>query len=539
MNYRTLLFLTACHLLCTCSDSYRGAPGQTAAATEPELQTAGLNILMINVEDLSTEAVGCYGNAVVQTPYIDGLARDGVLFSRAYAQGVMCGPSRASFLTGLRPLQTGVLDNPTPMNRVLPDYATSLAEELRQREGAYLATLGKLYHFVPPANEQMRAFDEVGFAVRPEGFTGTYRYEYDPQCPDRRFLYSPDPVIEDTLIAAHHRMEEVEKTIPHGGEGWWQQGGKQFYLTYFEMLGDSGSPEECMEDGQKARAGAEIIRQMAGQGRQFFLSIGFDRPHTPSIAPKKYVDLYDPAELQLPPARPEGDKDIPDVAKRFGNRPDIFKQVSIDQFPQFALTEQREREALAAYYGCASYVDAQVGILLDALEEAGVADNTAVVFFSDHGFHLGEHGMWSKYSLFDEVTRVPFIVKLPGNPAAGQTSEALIELVDLLPTLNDLWDVAPDTSFAGTSLLPLVYQPDREGREAAFVTSSLFQYLAESTVTKDYTYNRWTKDETVVEELYRRSTDPHQQHNLAGRPEHAATLDRLRALEPPAHRPSR
>ena len=501
-----------------------------AAPTANLPDTSKMNILMINVEDLTTEAVGSYGNPIVKTPNIDRLASEGVLFNRAYAQGSMCSPSRSSFNTGLRPLSTGILSNNDPLDKHLPASATSTAEILQSKD-AYLAHLGKLYHFVPPASKQMKAFDEIGFCVKPEGYNGVYRYVEDTSCANRRFQYSTDPEIEQTLIERHKKMEEVEETIPHGGEGWWEKGGRQFYLVYFELLGDSGEPEECMEDGQKARAAAKIIAEKAKNKEQFFLSVGFDKPHTPSIAPKKYVDRYPPEEMELSEVLPEQDKNIPAVAKRFGNKPDIFKPGEAEEFPQFAQTPEREKMALSAYYGCASYIDAQVGLLLNQLEESGIADNTIVIFFSDHGFQLGEHGLWSKYTLFEEVIKVPLIVKIPGQPVQGVQSDQLVELVDLLPTLCDLWEIPQHPSFEGSSWVPLLEKPNRPWKQAAFSTSFLQGYQARSTVTSDYKYNRWTKEGELVEELYHLAKDPHEQVNLAASPEYQKVLKEIQAVE--------
>jgi arylsulfatase A-like enzyme len=476
--------------------------------------TANMNILFINVEDLASTAVGSYGNSMVQTPHIDRLAHEGVRFTRAYAQGSMCNPSRSSFCTGMRPASTGVLTNQEALNEVLPSDATSIAEILQQKN-AWLGHLGKLYHFVPPAQKQMSAFDELGFCVEPEGYQGTFRFEEDTSCANRRFHYSKDERIDKALIERHKQMKEVEKDIPHGAKGWWEKGGKSFYLLYFELIGDSGEPEECMEDGQKARAAAEIIKEKAAQNQQFFLSVGFDKPHTPTIAPKKYVDLYPPEEMQLTDVTSEKDVNIPSVAKRFGEKPDIFMPVNQREFPQLAQTEKREKEMLSAYYASATYIDAQIGILLNTLEEAGIAENTIVIFFSDHGFHLGEHGLWSKYSLFEEVIRVPLIVKIPGMPTRGLESDGLVELVDLLPTLCDLWGIPLHKTFEGISMKALLQNPRREWKKAAFSHSGLFKYDAKSVVGERYKYNSWQKDTVLVEELYDLQNDPYEQHNLA------------------------
>ena len=502
-----------------------------SCSVQPEkLNTDQMNILFINVEDLASTAVGCYGNPMVKTPHIDKLAGEGILFSRAYCQGSMCNPSRTSFCTGLRPETTGVLSNGDKMNENLPDDATSIAEILGSKE-AYLASLGKLYHYVPPAEKQMKAFNELGFCVEPTGYTGKYRHTHDTACPSRRFHYaSSDPQIETELIQRHDAMKEVEKEIPHGGDGWWEKGGKKFYLLYFEMLGDSGEPEECMEDGQKSQAAAKIIKEMARENKQFFLSVGFDKPHTPSIAPKKYVDMYPPEKMVLSPVIEENDQNIPAVAKRFGAKPDLFKPDIIEEFPQLAQTPEREQQALSAYYGCASYIDAQVGVLLDALEQAGITDNTIVIFFSDHGFHLGEHGLWSKYSLFEEVIKIPLIVKVPGAKIKGVQSDRLVELVDLLPTLCDFWQIETPDNFEGLSFLPLLEEPDRAWKKAAYTTCQLNGYLANAMVTNDYKYTSWTKNGEVIHELYDRVKDPYEQRNVINQPEYEEVRKSLEEL---------
>jgi arylsulfatase A-like enzyme len=290
------------------------------------------------------------------------------------------------------------------------------------------------------------------------------------------------------------------------------------------MIGDSGLPEEAMEDGRIARRTVELLGELAQRPEAarvpFFLSVGFYATHTPLLAPKKYVDLYDPAAMELSLAQPEKDVDVPAVARRMGRNYDIFNGL----YPQFAQTPEREREALAAYYACATYVDAQIGLVLEGLEAAGLADNTIVVLFSDHGFQLGEHGMWSKFSLFEQSTRVPLIVRLPGAAGNGRSSEAMVELVDVLPTLADWWNLPRDPRWEGDSFASLVNDPDQPWKEAVFATIPI-NGLGRMVRTADWRYSEWRKDKALpgdtppeAKELYNLINDPLEQRNLAGDP---------------------
>ena len=485
-----------------------------------------MNILMIVVEDWSAFAMGTYGNPVVRTPRLDQLAAASVRFDRAYCSGPVCNPSRASLVTGLRPDSTRVYGNGEAMDIHVPADAPSLAQVLRARDGAWLGTIGKLVHRWDEAQRFATGFDLNEYTHHydiVENFAGVQR---PVPAPAGRSVWAEDEALE--LPEPHGaRLRELQaerdaRKAAGEPDNWELR--KPFQQYHAEMIGDSGLAEEEMEDGRIARRAVELLGELAGRAEPFFLSVGLYATHTPLLAPKRYVDLYDPATMALSPAQPEQDVGVPAVARRFGRNYDIFNGL----YPEFAQTPAREREALAAYYACASYLDTQIGLVLDGLEAAGLADNTIVVFFADHGFQLGEHGMWSKFSLFEQSSRVPLMVRIPGSPQAGRSSDALVELVDVLPTLADWWGLPRDPRWEGDSFAPLLEDPDQPWKEAVFASIPI-RGLGRMVRTADTRYSEWRKDKALPgqtppeeRELYDLINDPFEQRNLADDPAHAA-----------------
>jgi arylsulfatase A-like enzyme len=399
-----------------------------------------------------------------------------------------------------------------------------------KKNGAYMANIGKLYHHTSTAEQQLAAFDRLELCDLPTDYRGISKGFELPPCPGRRFQYSSDPVLEHELIKRAAKSRELRKLYPPGHPDWWVKVQHDFQQLYAELVGDCGTPDECTHDGRVAACAQQMLREFAGSGKQFFLSVGFARPHTPLLAPKKYVDMYDPAEAPLPQAKPENDCNIPGCAKRYGNEPDIFNGAFADEFPQLRESDQRSREAIAAYYACASFIDAQVGRLLDTLDETGLAEDTVVVYFGDHGFHLGEHGMWSKYTMFEQVTRVPLIIYVPGARGNGQVCEEIVELVDFLPTFCELWQIERPDNFEGTSFLPLLEEPQRPWKKAAFITSSLYSMNARTVRTKRYRYTKWVGSKGRATELYDLQEDPWEQNNLAADAVYADPLEQMQDL---------
>jgi uncharacterized sulfatase len=272
-------------------------------------------------------------------------------------------------------------------------------------------------------------------------------------------------------------------------------------------------PDEAEPDGVAARLAVEVMERR--DGRPFFLAVGLRRPHPPFIAPRKYFDLYDPREIALPAAPPNDLEDVPRVA--VGDKLDS---------PRWAMPPDEQRRLAAAYYACVSFMDAQVGVLLDALDRLGIADETVVVFTSDHGYHLGEHGgLWGKGTLFEEGVRVPLVVARPGDGAAR--SRRLVEMVDLYPTLAELCGLPAPEGLEGTSFAPLLDAPDREWKRAAFATMRKGGALAKSVRTERYRFTRWGAGHGA--ELYDLENDPREFRNLAGDPRYADVVRTMRA----------
>ncbi|MCH2172253.1 sulfatase [Myxococcota bacterium] len=472
-----------------------------------------MNILMMIVEDTTAGALGCYGNPIALTPALDRLAASGVQFDRAYCQASGCNASRTSLLTGLRPDTTGVYGNRDPMDELLPPGARTLPE-LVAASGNFGAGLGKIFHHAFMAERPLRAFDRLELGELPDEYPGVSTgYQRDPDAPPipaPRFRYSADPDLERELSALMEERQRVREKFPPGSREW-MAASIPFRSLQSELVGDSGKADEAEIDGQRARMAARMLGEFAQSGQQFCMAVGFTTPHVPLVAPREYIDLYDPNEIPLPEARPENDQGIPPVALRFGRNFDLFHRVEP--------TPQRIRAAIAAYYGCVSFVDAQVGLVLDALDREGLADDTIVIFFADHGFHLGEHGLWSKVTLFDQSIRVPLIVRLPGASGNGSRSPRLVELVDVLPTLANWWGQQSGVPFEGTSLAPLLEDPARPWKQAAYSMCKMKpQLLGRSVHTPRYRYAEWDAGTGV--ELYDLEHDPWEQRNLALDPRH-------------------
>ena len=491
-----------------------------------------MNILFLCPEDWSAAAIGAYGNEQVKTPNLDEFAKTGTLFTKAYCQNPVCNPSRSSFNTGLRSDTTRVFSNADKFQEVIPNWATTIGETLKSHPiKTYM--IGKLFHHNWDAIVQSSAYDGMLKYGKQEGYKGRvveYSIPKDtPPNPPKTWTYTSDLDWDAKMIEAMKVRKELWANAVKGSEQW-ERGREVFQTLSAELIGDSGDIEERNSDGVKARVVANLIREHAESGEQFFITYGSSRPHTPLIAPKKYFDLYDPSTLELTEARKELDQDIPSVAKRHGRNWDIFKIREE--------TPEQAQAAIHAYYACASFIDDQIGLMLEALEESGQADNTIVILTSDHGFHLGEHGMWSKISLFEQATRVPMIVRIPG-VTVGATCGEIVELVDLYPTLCDMVGLdLPHEKLEGISFLPLVETPDIAWKKAAFILCRQGKHLGRSIRTKSHRYTEWIDyadrddDHAIVRftELYHLDLDELEQVNLANRIEYAPKRRELAEL---------
>lgn len=453
-----------------------------AIAADPSMAKASgkqFNVLFIVSDDLSNR-LGCYGHPMVRSPHIDALAKRGVRFDRAYCQFPLCNPSRASFMTGLRPDTTGVHENSTHFRKNRPDTVT-LPQTFRQA-GYSVARVGKLFHYGVPNQIGTNGLDDAASwqqVVNPKG--------RDKADEERIFSLTPG----------------------------------QFGGTVSWLAADGTDDEQT--DGIGAAAAIRLIEE--NKNRPFFLAVGFYRPHTPYVSPAKYFEMYPTNTIRLPMVPGDHRKHGPSAA--FGS----------SKREQDQMTDDQRRQATQAYYAATTYMDAQVGRVLAALERLRLAENTIVVFFSDHGYHLGEHGLWQKMSLFENSARVPLIIHAPGVKGNGRSCRRTVELVDLHATLADLCGIAPPAGLDGVSLRPLLDDPAAQWTQPALtqVTRGPVQakaqqqqrgFMGRSVRDERYRLTEWDGGKAGVE-LYDYETDPEELHNLAQDGKYASVRSRL------------
>ncbi len=431
-----------------------------------------LNVLFIAVDDMNCD-LGCYGVPQVKSPNIDRLAKMGVKFDRAYCQFPLCSPSRSSLMTGLRPDTTQVYDLQKRFRSVMPDVVT--IPQMFMNNGYYAARVGKIYHYGNPNDIGTSGLDDPA----------SWNHFVNPAGRDKT-------VLEKDIINYTHGL----------GAG-------------MCFLNDKTGSDEEHTDGKVAIEGIKLIEE--NKGKPFFLAVGFYKPHTPYIAPAKYFEKYPMSEITLPvePAGNRNSKPKPALA-------------STPQ-PLFGVTINQARECKQAYYAAISFVDAQIGKVLDAMDRNKLWDSTIVVFWSDHGYHLGEHGLWMKQSLFEESARVPVIIVSPGAKGNGKPCARTVEFVDLYPTLAELTGLKPPTNLAGQSLKPLLDDPQAKWDKPAFTQVWRGGFAGHSVRTERWRYTEWN-DGANGAELYDHDSDPHEFTNLASDPKQVATVAELKAL---------
>lgn len=445
------------------------------------------DVLLIIVDDLKTE-LNCYGASRAFTPNIDGLAAEGMTFLSAYCQAAKCEPSRQSFLTGVRPNAFGKF-----FREALPDVVT-LPQQFG-KHGYRTRAIGKVFH-----NRDDQSWDEPQWA------------------PDPDFCY-PIYGTDENLSVQRDRIEN--EIYFKKGSDWWAKGDK------WNPAGVWEAPEvedNLLTDGKFADKAIEMLRELKGE--PFFLAIGFFRPHIPFIAPKKYYDLYPLEEIQLPDDN-QLPKGAPAFAAQTGGEWRRYHNVAKAPKMPDVLTQ---REYIRGYLASVSYMDAQVGRVLDELERLNMADNTIVVFMADHGYHLFDKNSFGKSTNFENATRVPFIVRQPGASHPGAKTHALIELVDLYPSLCDLAGLPIPEHTLGQSFKATLSNPQSSGKEAAFSRYPRSGYMGESVRTARYRLTRWTKDNEEVLELYDYKNDLVETVNLSQHPKHESTMAELSAL---------
>jgi uncharacterized sulfatase len=431
-----------------------------------------LNVLLIISDDLR-DTVSCYGNAAVKTPNLNRLAARGVRFEHAYVQYPVCNPSRTSFLTGLRCEQTRVVSNTTMFRTELPDIVT-LPQLLRQHDW-HTASFGKVFH----AGEVMGEIRE-GWLDLGKSWDEAQMFQPTPQ----------GPVIEGRNLT--------------GGKLKWCQWGAT-----------AGSDDE-QPDGQTAQHSITTIKKFTGERKPWMVAAGFHRPHDPFLSPKKYFDLYPPGSLKLY-HDPTNITPLPPLSMPGGAFAAAFN----------AFTDQERMEFLRAYYAGVSFMDTQVGRLLDTMDELKLWEKTVVIFCGDNGYHHNERNWWNKSTLFERSCRVPLIIAAP-DAKGGQVSGSLVEFVDLYPTIADYCSLQAPHKLAGQTLRPLLQNPGPKGREAAFtlVARGGGRY-GQSVRTERWRYIQWSDANA---ELYDELNDPEETNDVAGNPKNESLIKELKNL---------
>lgn len=449
------------------------------------------NVMFIVCDDLNTH-VSTSDYSHIHTPAFEKLASSGMTFKRAYCQYPVCGPSRASFLSGLYPESTGVTDNNTDMRDARPGTVTM--PQAFKEQGYWTAATGKVFH-----NPQM----DPGELVWNE----------------KTFFRNDEMPIE----AEARKAFEAEHGSVSGRSNrtlW-----KEFQLTYSTQTrgqapgyGPSGLEDHQHRDGKNVAQVISWLDQRSFGAKPFFIAVGIHKPHVPFLAPEAYFERYPREELSYvsPPA------DFWDHAPKTA----MVKRYEGFGFELGVENDGLRREYMQAYHACISFIDAQIGAIFRKLRSADLWDDTIIVLTSDHGYQLGEHFMWGKVTLFEICNRVPLIIRAPGKTKPNSVSQGLTELVDLFPTLAELCGITTPGDLQGRSLVPQLTDAEAPGKKAVYTVVTRGQKFGKAIRTKRWRYARWPDGE----ELYDLAADPEEHVNLAGKESHADLLETMRGL---------
>ena len=428
-----------------------------------------LNVLFIIADDLNCD-IGVYGNKVVKTPNIDRLIENGTLFLNAHCQYPLCGPSRASFMTGMYSNQTKMTKNNIFLRNTVPDVIT-IGQRFRQ-QGYQSVRIGKIFHYDNPSTIGTSGIDDI--------------YSWDQTINP----YGRDKIEEYKINTLSPRR--------YGGTLSW-------------MASDGVDEEQT--DGIGASEAIKKLENFSNTGEKFFLAVGFFRPHTPFVAPKKYFDLYSKEDIEIPKSSPDYLRTIPIPAA---------KSVRAKK-NQINLEEDLAKEIKQAYYATISFVDAQVGRIINKLKQTGLDKNTIVVFTSDHGYHMGEHGHWQKQTLFNNATKVPLIINVPGEDYISKICKSPVELIDIFPTLMDLTNIITPSHVVGQSLKPIIENKSSDVRKNALTRWS----NGYSIMTDRFRLTKWDINGDFQYELYDHKFDEQELNNLALDSSYSSICDSL------------
>lgn len=455
------------------------------------------NILFIAVDDLRTE-LGCYGNTAIKSPNIDKLAEEGIVFNRAYCQQPICMASRASLMSGLRP-DTLKIYNCKSLNELAPDVLT--LDQHFENNGYQIWASGKIYH---------------------------HGIDYEKQFGDKYFP------AKTKAVGRGYLSEEAIKTV------------EEYDVYYREERNQTGGgrgpafespdvPDNAYHDGLMTDMAIDQLANFKSGKEPFFMAVGYKKPHLPFNAPKKYWDLYDGNTLEMAdnPYMPE------DVSKFFNyNFGELRNYAGIPKGNEL-LSDTLSGQLKHGYYACVSYTDEQIGRLLKSLKENGLDENTIVILWGDHGWKLGEHGMWCKHTQFELDNHVPLIMKVPGKSKPSLKTDAFVEFVDIYPTLCELAGLELPGHLQGTSYAPVIKNPNRPWKEGAITVwpngnrNSNNFVMGYSIQTERYRYTEWIKNDTgelMARDLFDHQTDPDENVNISNKPENQEIIDGLSKL---------
>jgi arylsulfatase A-like enzyme len=466
------------------------------------------NILFVAVDDLRPE-FGAYGAGYIKSPNLDRIAKAGITFNRAYCQQAVCSPTRTSLMTGTRPDTNKVWDLVTHFRAALPNVVT-LGQHFKNH-GYFVQGMGKIYH---------GGYDDAPtWSVpwqQPRG--PSYGLPENIALNQRQ---NATPATEATAKKKKKDGGAKKAATPPGSRG-----------PAFE---GADVPDETFADGQTAKLAVAALDEIARKKEPFFLAVGFVKPHLPFVAPKKYWDLYDPAKISLAPNRFRP-KDAPDYAVQAGGELRAYHGIPAGPIP-----DDLARQLKHGYYAAISYMDAQLGRVLDELDRLDLAKNTIVVLWGDHGWKLGEHDAWCKHTNTENDTNVALLLSVPAMKHAGAKANGIVEFVDVYPTLADLAGLPLPAHLEGRSFKPLLENPSRAWKQAAFSQYPRPANVAGNTLgvplmgyamrTERHRFVVWVArdDHAKIDaiELYDHQTDPQENQNLAKRPENKALVEQL------------
>jgi choline-sulfatase len=452
------------------------------------------NVLFIAVDDLRPE-INASGSKLIKTPNLDRIAARGTTFDRAYCQQAVCSPSRSSLMTGRRPDATRVWDLETHFRKALPD-AITVAQHFKNH-GYYSQSMGKIFH---------------------GGFDDAPSWSEPSQYPKATPYASPEAL---KMIADPANIDKKGRARGPAVES-------------------ADVPDDTFIDGKVARLAVATLAKLKQKEQPFFLAVGMAKPHLPFVAPKKYWDLYNPNDIYVPAYQK-----LPAGAPEFVGHNNSELKSYADIPNEGAIDDATARHLRHGYYAAISYMDAQVGLILDALEKEGLVDKTIIVLWGDHGWQLGEHGLWHKHTNFELAARAPLLISMPGQKAAGRKSASLAEFIDIYPTLADACGLPKPKDVEGVSLRPILDDADAKVRPVAisqYPRSDAGKTLMGYSIRDD----RWRlvlwrdrKDNSIhATELYDEANDPHETVNMATKAEHTEVIARLSQFLPPPIAPA-